>query len=274
MNISALINTVWKELPEESLLIGGPRFTYPTGLYETLRVVDFTPAFLDAHLDRLFQGAGRVKMEIPYSRSEIIDQVIKVIQHFPKPDQQVRILVVPGQLIIYTTTLNYDPAVYQGVAAISVPVVRQNPEIKTTETEDSLRAWLKAQKEGCFEALLVSSDGTVYEGSRSNIFWVQGGKLMTRKGEVLPGTVRNLILEKTTLAVKFSHLNIHILDNVEEAFLTNSSSGIIPLMKLNEQSLPLPVPGHITIHLMKQYNRWLQEDIRKFRRKNNTYFQG
>ncbi len=264
--VKALVNSVWKEVPGESLLIGGPDFAYPSGLYETLRTVDYIPVFLEAHLKRLFQAARRIDVRLKYSQSEITQQVIQVIRSFPDPDQRVRIIAVPGQFIIYTSALNLNQSIYDGVNVISLPVRRPTPELKTTQTEASLQAWLKAQQQGCFEALLISKTGTVFEGSRSNVFWVSQGRLFTKESGVLPGTTRELILTKANRRVWFSELNIHELDQIDEIFLTNSGSGVVPVKSINGYKLPEPVPGEITAAIMVQYNAWLEEDIRTFRK--------
>jgi branched-subunit amino acid aminotransferase/4-amino-4-deoxychorismate lyase len=264
--VKALVNSAWKEVPEESLLIGGPDFAYPSGLYETLRTVDYIPAFLGAHLKRLFQAARRIGVKLEYTQSEITRQVIRVIHSFPDPNQRVRIIAVPDQIIIYTSALNLDTTIYRGVNVISLPVRRPTPELKTTQTESSLQAWLKAQQQGCFEALLISEEGIVFEGSRSNVFWVRQGNLFTKKAGVLPGTTRELVLTKASQPVLFSDLNVRDLDRIGEMFLTNSGSGVVPVKTIDGHELPKPVPGKITAVIMARYNTWLAEDIARFRK--------
>ena len=179
--IRVLVNNVWETFPEESLQIGADTFAFQTGLYETFRTLDWKPIFLEPHLIRLFQSAKNIGLEIQYSHNELLSMIAKVISNFDDPNQRVRILAVPENLIVYTSPLSLDPVIYDGVSAITMCANRETPNVKTTNYKVCYDAWKQAEKLNCFEAILMDESGHVFEGSRSNIFWVKNRQLFTRR---------------------------------------------------------------------------------------------
>ena len=259
--IKALINNHWESIPEENLQLGTDTFSFSSGLYETFRTLDFKPVFLQLHLDRLFSSADQIGLNIDYSKLEISNMLSKVIHDFQDSNQRVRILAVPNKLIVYTSYLNLDPSIYNGVSVITIEASRAQPEIKTTDYHACLTAWKTAVNAGCFEAILMDGNGILYEGSRSNLFWVKDAKLFTRKEDVLPGTTRQIIINHSSVSIKYNTLNSMDLSNIDEFFLTNSGSGIIPVTRINDKYIGNGSVGIITRQLLSQYNEWMLKEI-------------
>ena len=200
----------------------------------------------------------------PYTtlfRSEILEMIELVISEFPDPNQRVRILAVPEKLIVYTTSLDLDNSIYEGVSTITVKGIRETPDMKTTNYNVCLDAWTKAEKMGCFEAILTDEDGHVFEGSRSNIFWVKNGEIFTRKGDVLPGITRQTLITNSPVTVSFGKLNQNEFESLDELFLTNSGSGVVPIIKVNSAPIGDGNPGPITQQLKTLYKEWLKNEI-------------
>ena len=259
--IKALINNQWESIPKENLQLGTDTFSFSSGLYETFRTLDFKPVFLQAHLDRLFRSADQIGLNIDYSKLDISNMLSKVIHDFQDPNQRVRILAVPNKLIVYTSYLNLDPSIYNGVSVITIEASRAHPEIKTTDYQSCLTAWRAAVDAGCFEAILMDGNGILYEGSRSNLFWVKDEKLFTRKEDVLPGTTRQIIINHSLVSIQYNTLNSMDLSNIDEFFLTNSGSGIIPVTRINDKNIGNGDVGIITRQLLSQYNEWMLKEI-------------
>ena len=259
--IKALINNQWESIPKEKLQLGTDTFSFSSGLYETFRTLDFKPVFLQAHLDRLFRSADQIGLNIDYSKLDISNMLSKVIHDFQDPNQRVRILAVPNKLIVYTSHLNLDPSIYNGVSVITIEASREQPEIKTTDYHACLTAWRAAVDAGCFEAILMDDNGILYEGSRSNLFWVKDEKLFTRKEDVLPGTTRQIIINHSSVLIQYNTLNSMDLSNIDEFFLTNSGSGIIPVTRINDKNIGNGEVGIITRQLLSQYNEWMLKEI-------------
>ena len=185
----------------------------------------------------------------------------EVINQFNDPDQRARILLVPNKVIIYTTSLDLDQNIYNGVSTKTVTVLRKDPHIKTTDHKDCLDAYYDAQKNNCFDAILINDASVVLEGSRSNVFWVKDNILFTRRSDVLPGVTRQTIISNSPFPVLFEEINLFDLMRSNELFLTNSGSGIIPVIKVNSSQINNGNPGPITRELLKLYDIWLKNEI-------------
>ena len=259
--INALINNQWESIPEKDLQPGSDSFAFGTGLYETFRTLNHKPVFLEPHLDRLFKSAQAIDLTIASSQNKIVKMIARVVQQFDDPNQRVRILAVAEKIIIYTSSLNLDPSIYKGVSTITVPALRKTPEIKTTDYTTCLEAYKIAENNDCFETILLDNNNQVLEGSRSNVFWIQGEKLFTRDGDVLPGVTRQTVISRSPFSIFYEQLNQLDFDQVNEIFLTNSGSGIIPVVKVNSIQIGTGKPGPITVELLKLYDGWLNNEI-------------
>ena len=259
--INALINNQWESIPEKDLQPGSDSFAFGTGLYETFRTLNHKPVFLEPHLDRLFKSAQAIDLTIASSQNKIVKMIARVVQQFDDPNQRVRILAVAEKIIIYTSSLNLDPSIYKGVFTITVPALRKTPEIKTTDYTTCLEAYKIAENNDCFETILLDKNNQVLEGSRSNVFWIQGEKLFTRDGDVLPGVTRQTVISRSPFSIFYEQLNQLDFDQVNEIFLTNSGSGIIPVVKVNSIQIGTGKPGPITVELLKLYDGWLNNEI-------------
>jgi branched-chain amino acid aminotransferase len=107
----------------------------------------------------------------------------------------------------------------------------------------------------------MDGNGILYEGSRSNLFWVKDAKLFTRKKDVLPGTTRQIIINHSSVSIQYNTLNSLDLSNIDEFFITNSGSGIIPVTRINDKNIGNGSVGIITRQLLSQYNEWMLKEI-------------
>ena len=107
----------------------------------------------------------------------------------------------------------------------------------------------------------MDHNGILYEGSRSNLFWVKDEKLFTRKEDVLPGTTRQIIINHSSVSIQYKIITAMDLSNIDEFFLTNSGSGIIPVKSINDKNIGNGSVGPITRQLLSQYNEWMLKEI-------------
>tara|TARA_B100001142_G_scaffold294720_1_gene315121 strand:- start:241 stop:1026 length:786 start_codon:yes stop_codon:yes gene_type:complete len=260
--IQALVNGVWKSFDEDELQPGTDSFTTNTGLYETFRTKNFKPILLQPHLDRLFQSSEKINLKIIYSRKEIEKMITMVIHNFHEKDQRARIIVSKNKVIVYTTALDLDKQIYDGVDTLTISYERNTPDIKTTDYKGCLDAYKKANKSSCFEAILLDRNNCILEGSRSNVFWVISNSLFTRENSVLPGITRKTIIENSPTPILYEKLNIFDINRVDELFLTNSGSGIIPVRKVDSVIINNGLPGPITFKLLELFNLWSKKPFK------------
>ncbi len=185
----------------------------------------------------------------------------KVIKNLPYPNQRCRILLTQNQIIVYSTPLRINNTINKGVSAISIPMKRETPYIRTTNYSECLNEYKIAQKNNCFDTILCDDDNTVFAVSRSNVFWVKNHHLFTRMKDVLPGITRKKVISKSPIKIYNGKLNLFDFNSIDEVFLTNSGSGIIPVIKVNNITIGHGNVGLITSKLLKLYDVWLKNEI-------------
>jgi branched-chain amino acid aminotransferase len=156
-----------------------------------------------------------------------------------------------------------------GVRAGFVPTRRihpevQNPRIKSSDFLTNILARIEADQRGLFEGLMCDSRGFIAEGTISNIFIVQNGGLKTPPTvNILKGITRDVAIELA------SRLGIEVHEKMftrydayvgEEAFLTYTSAGIVPVVEIDGRAIGDGTPGPLTKKLMKRYKEILKEE--------------
>ena len=81
---------------------------------------------------------------------------------------------------------------------------------------------------------------------------------MTRQDQVLPGVTRQTIISKSSIPAAFGQLNKNDFDQIDELFITNSGSGIVPVNKVNKNKIGSGVVGKLTRKLLSDYNMWIK----------------
>lgn len=221
------------------------------GIFETLRTYGNREFLrMEDHLDRLFDSAKKISLEIKYSKKEISQMLRKIAKKSEHKSQRIKIVAITGKIIITSTQLREDRKIKNGVSCISNVCERSLPEIKSISYLPSYLSHEIAVKQGCFEAILTNEQGEVFEGAYSNIFWFEGDYLCTRKDKVLPGITRKIILEISPFKIKFKSINIQQLKKTEEIFLTSSIQNIVAITKIDQTKINKAKIGERTQKLM------------------------
>jgi branched-chain amino acid aminotransferase len=158
----------------------------------------------------------------------------------------------------------------RGVSVLTTELQREHPRLKSTTfigRSDSERKHIAADR--IFEALLMK-DGVILEGMTSNFFYVAGRDasrippyLGTAGDDVLLGITRHTVIEvarQMGLEVKDQALKRDQLHEVNEAFLTSSSRGIVPIVKIDDVMIGQGSPGPVTKQLSAAYEAYVIEN--------------
>ncbi|KKT76084.1 MAG: Aminotransferase class IV, partial [Candidatus Peregrinibacteria bacterium GW2011_GWA2_44_7] len=160
--------------------------------------------------------------------------------------------------ILITVSLLPDSSVasMDGISVITFVVERFFPEIKTTHLLPALLARRAMRRAGAEEVLLVNHEGFVTEGSITNVFQIKEGVLITPKDHMLPGTMRDRILE-VARELKISVLESSILKSEilrsDELFVCNAPRGILPVVRVDGVLIGEGKVGPITHRLMDRF---------------------
>lgn len=219
---------------------------------------------LDAHFHRMERSARTlgVALEVPRARIRALLEHERRARDWP--DVRFRVTAVLDATPWYRVAL--EPARdlpealrATGVTCATAAATRERPEVKST-------AWLHArgalQPRGenvpdAYETLLVDPGGHVLEGASSNFYAVIDGTLHTAGDGVLAGTARRIVLTVADgrVPVQLEAPTLEALERADEAFISSSTRGIVPVRRID--AIELRAPGPVTRMLIDAYDAWL-----------------
>jgi branched-chain amino acid aminotransferase len=262
-------------------------FMYGDGVFETLRTFAGRPFRLPAHLERLESSAEAIHLRLPRSREQIAADIAALLDRNGLGDQDVvvRIAVSRGRgvrgpsirgadnptLVVTCDRIADAPAFPRrdGIRLVVVPTRRIGSEslpahAKHSNYLNSVLAHTEAQAVGADDALMLGVDGSLAECSGSNLFLVNGARILTPdlKTGILPGCTRAFVLDLCAangLSADQARLDPGVLDDVEEVFVTNSVSGIVPVLAVDHREYT--APGPVTLMLQDLYRRGVEAEL-------------
>jgi branched-subunit amino acid aminotransferase/4-amino-4-deoxychorismate lyase len=252
-------------------------FEHGLGLFETFRTWNGRPTLLDRHVARLKASARALGLPLEPAQLPDARAVLDVIEANREalhlgPDARVRITLSgglsttpPSGSLLWMTAGPLPPPQREPGVIISrsFEVVADDPlaRHKTLNYWRRRIAYADAITAGADEVLCVTHDGLICEASRSNIFLVEAGRLYTPslEGPLLAGIMRQVVLEKAGQAgvkVEAVALPIERITRADEAFLTNSVRGVIPVAQL--MGVDLAAIGPVSRQLWNHVLSWLE----------------
>lgn len=251
------------------------------GIFDFFRVFDGIPMYLDRHLDRFMKGSSDVGLDHEFRKNELRDQVYALIRaNTPYQGLQgVRILLTGGvsswvpenpNLVITLEPLSgYDPSMYQnGVTAITHSFKRELSHIKTISYMTAIMLAAEMKKHKAVDVLYHQNE-EVFEFSRSNIFIVTDGNILTPRYQILNGITRELVLELAANKYSISEDNItpEQVFKADEVFMTSTIKRILPVVQIDGHIIGDGKPGPITRKLMNELNEF---DLLEIQKNNHT----
>ncbi|MFA6520930.1 MAG: aminotransferase class IV [Candidatus Gracilibacteria bacterium] len=242
-------------------------FLYGDGIFETLRTYNKKIWQMEEHLDRLFESAKMRGWKLVWSRKHLAKAIEDTAKKNDFDRSRVRVMITPGvispTLFIWVQPLEKIPdSVYKnGVSAITFPLERPFPQMKTTSMQPLIVARMEMMKKKAFEALLINRKGCITEGTWTNVFIVKKKRIITPRLGVLLGTTRSLLLKLSRKLFRLKQRDItrREIFNADECFLTNSPKGIIPVVKIDGEKIGTGKPGPITKHLMQEFEKRIKK---------------
>ncbi|HLV22045.1 MAG TPA: aminotransferase class IV [Polyangiaceae bacterium] len=242
------------------------------GVFETLRVYRGSPFAVRRHLERLAHSAQGLGLAVP-DRARVERAMAQVIEANALREGRLRITWTAGvaplgsersdgaaTLLVAVSSLRPFPAAEK--VAI-VPWVRNERSaiagLKTTSYAENVVALGHARGRGAGEAIFGNTRGELCEGTGTNVFVVQGGRLVTPPlaSGCLAGVTRALVLE--LMEVDERALPVEALATAEEAFLTSSTREVQPIASVDGR--PLAAPGPVTARAQRCFADLLARDL-------------
>lgn len=253
---------------------------YGDGVFEGIKCYNGNMFKFSEHIDRLYNSARAIALEIPMTKEEIKKAVKDTLNANKMKDSYIRLVVTRGigklgldpfncsqpQVIIITDLIQlYPKELYEkGLDAIIVPTIRNhyealNPKIKSLNYLNNILAKIECINAGASEGIMLNKDGYVAECTGENIFIVKDNKVITPPtySGILVGITRNVVIDlavKAGIVVKEEHLTRYDLYVADECFLTGTAAGIIPVAKIDGRKISSGKPGKITRNLLEKYH--------------------
>lgn len=249
---------------------------YGDGVFEGMRSYAGNVFRLEEHLERLWQSAAAIQLEIPVSKQEMAAAVMETLSANDVQDGYIRLLVTRGvgtlgldpnrceqpQIIIITDliTLYPDEFYRDGMEIVTAKTIRNHPQaldpsIKSLNYLNNILAKIEGLEAGCVEALMLNHLGEVAECTGDNVFIVRDQDLITPPFEagILHGITRATVMQLASddgIPVVESTITLDDLYGAEECFLTGSAAEVVPVIKVDGNLIgngkPGPVTGRVT----------------------------
>ncbi|HTY45982.1 MAG TPA: branched-chain-amino-acid transaminase [Patescibacteria group bacterium] len=255
---------------------------YGDGVFEGIRAYNGLVFKLREHIDRLYESAHSIMLDVSMAKQEMINAVVKTLKANNLKDAYIRLIITRGEgdlgldprkcrgnatvIIIADKVALYPERLYkEGLSIITVPTIRNlpealNPQIKSLNYLNNILAKIEAINSGSDEAIMLDSLGYVAECTGDNIFIVKSNHLYTPPQcmGTLRGITRDTVLEisrRDRIPVHEHVLTRHEVFISDECFLTGTAAEIIPVVKVDGRTIGSGKPGKMTLSLIKKFRQ-------------------
>ncbi|WP_420631766.1 aminotransferase class IV [Candidatus Leptofilum sp.] len=258
------------------------------GVWEALRLHEGVLVFLDEHLDRLWQGAATIGMDVGMSRAELTDALWRTIQanemhdnvHVrfmltrgikKTPSQDPRLTISGPNLVIIAEHKLADPASRErGVTLFTSSIRRGSPDyldprLNCHSKLHEVMALVQALEAGADEALMLDIHGFVATCNATNFFMVKDGEVWTSTGQYcMNGITRGKVIEACQRhGIPCFQKNFSLFDvyGADEAFVTGTFGGLTPVTKVDGRTIGNGSYGPMTQRLQGLYEALVHETV-------------
>ena len=255
-------------------------FVVGDGVWEGLRLHKGRLMFLDAHLDRLFEGAKAINLDIGLDRQGVTKALTDLLSANGMEDGvHLRLMVTRGE----KTGANQDPRNALGKPTIVIlaewkvpspaivtrglslftssilctPAHMFDMRLNSHSRLNLILALNQAIAAGADEALMLDPDGFVSSCNATNFFWVRDGEVRTSTGEFcFNGVTRANVIrlcQGKGVPIRLDSFDVEDARGADEAFVTGTFGGLTPVREIDGRALPLMLPGPMTTRLRALY---------------------
>ena len=246
-------------------------------VFDFLRIEQSTPLFIDDHLDRFQHSANGLDLNIPISRAEIKEVVTRLISLNGMDSGSIKMILTGGDsedgftpgkpnMTIINKPIKHPSAedYAQGAALMLHEFQRTFPDVKSTDYLTALKLQKSWKSDGYMDVLYYSGD-TVWEVSRSSVFFFDGDKLVTNKEGVLKGITAAKVLEscKDKIEIDIRPISKKELMAAPEVFITSTTKLVMPIVRLGEKTVGSGKPGAKTMRVREIYDAYVMGYIKR-----------
>lgn len=252
---------------------------YGDGVFEGIRFYNNRVFRLDEHIERLYESAKVILLEIGMTQQEMCDAVCETIRANGLTDGYVRLVVTrgvgnlglnpflcpkPSIFIIAASITLYPEEHYEKGLELATCSTRRpthgalSPQVKSLNYLNNVMAKVEAIRAGALEGLVLNETGTVAECTGDNVFIIKHGEVSSPpiSDGALNGITRQTAIDLCLeLDVPFSERTItrHDIMTADECFLTGTAAEVIPVISLDGRTIGDGTPGVITKKLITEF---------------------
>ena len=279
MGLVTYVNGEFVPKEEAKVSVYDHGYLYGDGIFEGIRAYNARIFRLEAHLDRLYDSARYLMLEIPLSRETMASAIIETVRRSGLRDAYIRPVVSRGvgdlgldprkckrsSVVIIVDTIQLYPkeAYERGLRAITATTRKirpdaLSPQAKTLNYLNNIMARIEANLAGVEEAIMLTSDGYVSEGSADNIFIVRRGEVWTPPAYlgILKGVTRDAVMDLARdlgLPMLERVFTLHDIYTADECFLTGTGAEVGSVVEVDGRRIASGVPGPISLTLVAAF---------------------
>ncbi len=258
---------------------------YGDGIFEGIRFYNGRVFKLEEHLERLWDSARSICLEIPLSRKAMTEALLETIRRNNLREGYIRQIVTrgvgnlglnpaqckkPSVIIIVATIALYPEEVYRNGLTVVTCATRRtnaaalNPAVKSLNYLNNVMARIEANLAQADEALMLNDHGNVAECTADNVFIIKRGEIFTPpiSAGALRGITRSVVFDiAAELGLKISETEItrHDVFIADECLLTGTAAEIIPVIKADGRIIGNGKPGAISARMIARFREITRE---------------
>ncbi|CAM4338335.1 MAG: branched-chain-amino-acid transaminase [Paenibacillus macerans] len=261
-------------------------FLYGDGIFEGIRIYNGNIFKCKEHLDRLYDSAKSIMLDIPLTYQEMEDALVETLRRNELRSGYIRLVVSRGAgnlgldpnrcpkasvvIIVEQLAIYSEEAYKTGLKAVSVSTRRNvpdalNPKIKSLNYLNNVLVKIQSNLAGAGEAIMMNAQGYVTEGSGDNIFIVKNGVITTPPCYLgaLEGITRQAIIEiceRKGYKLKEEPFTLHDVYVADEVFLTGTAAEVIAVREVDGRIIGEGHAGPVTLKLLEEFRAIVDQD--------------
>jgi len=277
-------------LPRERAVVSvfDSGFVLGDGVWEGLRVSGGHPAFLELHLDRLYEGAQAILMDIGLSREQVAAAIYETLRANDMTDgvhvrlmvtrgvkatpyQDPRVTIGPATVVVIAEHKEPMPAtVEDGITLFTTHVRRATPDtldpkLNAHSKLNDITACIQAYTAGADEALMLDPHGFVATCNSTHFFIVKHGEVWTSDGRFcLGGITRGNVLRvarEAGITARETTFSLTDVYSAQEAFVTGTFAGVVPVRSVDGRTIGSGARGPVVERLQQLYVDLVRDDV-------------
>jgi len=271
------VSGAWRTAAEASVSVFDHGLLYGDGVFEGIRAYNGRVFKLERHIDRLFDSAKAIRLEIPHSHADVCELVVETCRRNAIADGYIRLVVTRGpgdlgidprkcpraELIVIARQFTMYAAAAAGIRIVTSTFRRNapdatSPSIKSLNYLNNILARLEANDRGADEALMLDAQGYVAEATVDNFFIVNERALLTPPTATnLKGVTRETLLEiAATLGIKAEEKAFTLFDvwTSKEAFICGTGAEVVPVLSVDGRTIGDGGIGAVTARIVTAYH--------------------